>query len=122
MFTYEQLTGRLSHDGELMGTGYSGLAEGKNNPAMERIHDVGPIPRGSYTIGPEFQSEKHGPVVHKLAPNDGTDEYGRDGFLMHGDSNAHPGAASLGCIVIGRPTRLAVSALQQAGDDQLTVV
>jgi len=56
-----------------MGTGYSGLAEGKNNPAMERIHDVGPIPRGSYTIGPEFQSEKHGPVVHKLAPNDGTD-------------------------------------------------
>jgi hypothetical protein len=122
MFTYQQSTGKLLHDGTLAGIGYSGFGAGKNNPSSEAIHNVGPIPRGSYTIGPEFQSETHGPVVHHLTPNPGTNTHGRDGFLMHGDSASHAGRASLGCVIQPRPVRMAVSTLQEQGDDQLTVV
>jgi hypothetical protein len=35
--------------------------------------------------------------------------FGRSGFLVHGDSRAHEGGASEGCIVIDRLTRMAMS-------------
>ncbi len=46
MWTYAQKTGSLLQDGQAVATGYSGFDEGKNNPAMQAIHDVGPIPQG----------------------------------------------------------------------------
>jgi hypothetical protein len=122
MFTYNQSTGRLMHNDLLMGTGYAGKGEGKNNPAMEAVSCVGPIPRGAYTIGPQFDSPTHGPIAAHLSPNSGTDTHGRSGFLMHGDSVQHPGAASEGCIIQQRSVRVAVQAFRATGDDQLAVV
>jgi hypothetical protein len=119
MWTYNQADGTLLHDGEPAGDGYSGFGEGKNNPEMQNVHDVGPIPEGTYEIGPPHDTDTHGPHVMSLTPVNGTDTFGRDGFLIHGDSAAHPGAASHGCIIMSRLVRDAIGG---SGDTQLEVL
>src|SRR5689334_15812598 len=97
-WTYIQRTGELVHDGMVHCTGYSGHGEGKNNPAMQAVRDVGPIPCGRWSIeGPPIDTAVHGPFVLHLEPEPGTDTFGRSGFLIHGDSREHPGEASHGC-------------------------
>ena len=107
MWTYEQTTGRMIDGyGEIVGTGYSGAGEGKNNPAMQNVHNVGPCPAGEYVMKEVIDSPEHGPFAIVLVPKPGTEMYGRSGFLCHGDSLAHPGAASEGCIIQTYPTRV----------------
>lgn len=119
MFTFRQ------HDGAFFGNGinvhgYSGFEEGKNNPDYQEHHDLGPIPRGFWTIeGPPFDTDSHGPVVVRLVPKEGTNTFDRSGFLIHGDSIIHPGMASKGCIILARVTRLAI---WESGDRDLEVV
>lgn len=127
MNCYEQSTGRLFDEaGNLLGTGYSGgncgkNPEGLNCSAYDMVPDIGPLPRGFYTIGAPEDSVTHGPYVLKLTPNEGNDMYGRSGFLVHGDSvvNAGKFAASEGCICIGRAAR---AVLWNSGDRDLRVV
>jgi hypothetical protein len=119
MWTYEQSTGKLYHFNELVGMGYSGHLDGKNNPAAQNEPDTGPLPEGTYTIGPSFDSPTHGPVAMRLTPDPENQMFGRAGFLMHGDSIIHPGMASLGCIIQMRAVREAVSASM---DKSLVVV
>jgi hypothetical protein len=122
MWTYAQGGGELSRDGMHVATGYSGFGEGKNNPALQGVPDVGPIPRGYYLIGaPEHVTTAgpHGPFVLRLVPDVDTRTAGRAGFLMHGDSIEHPGAASHGCIIMPRAVRELVAA---SGDRRLRVV
>jgi hypothetical protein len=119
-WTYAQKTGDLQQDGKQVSTGYSGANEGKNNPAMENVPNVGPIPRGQWTIaGPPTDSKDHGPYVLRLDPVASTETHGRSGFLMHGDSKEHPGSASHGCIVLPRAVREEV---WTSGDRELEVV
>lgn len=119
-WTYAQKTGKLQQDGKHVFTGYSGASEGKNNPAMENAPNVGPIPRGDWTIaGPPVDSKDHGPYVLKLNPAPPTATHGRSGFLMHGDSKEHPGSASHGCVILPRSVREEV---WQSGDRDLEVV
>jgi hypothetical protein len=99
-YIYIQLTGEFLLDGELLATGYSGIGEGKNNPAMEGIVDVGPIPEGTYYIQEIWDSPTLGPMACELFPEPGTITYGRSGFYIHGDSIQHPGLASHGCIIL----------------------
>ncbi len=113
MFTYSQHTGILKREGVTIATGYSGFGDGKNNPALQQVHDIGPIPRGSWLIGaPEHVQDigPHGPFVLRLSPKDGTETYGRDGFLIHGDSIQHAGTASHGCIIVDRHVREEIAA------------
>jgi hypothetical protein len=119
MWTYEQRTGILRHNGEAIATGYSGCDGGKNNPSAQGQKCVGPIPTGAWTIGEVFNSAAKGPVVMRLLPATTTETFGRDGFMIHGDSIAHPGEASEGCIILPRPARLAIA---QSGDHALEVV
>lgn len=108
MFIYKQSTGLLSGNG-LQFTGYSGFKEGKNNPSLQDRPSVGPIPQGRWIIqGPPFDTSTHGPFVMRLLPEEGTNTFGRSGFLIHGDSIIHPGMASLGCIILPRTIREAV--------------
>jgi type VI secretion system (T6SS) effector TldE1-like protein len=101
MWTYAQKTGELLHDGQHVATGYSGFQDGKNNPDMQAVHNMGPIPEGGWTIvGPPFDSTDHGPFVLRLENTPDTDTFGRSGFLMHGDSKEAPGCASHGCIIM----------------------
>jgi Protein of unknown function (DUF2778) len=116
---YSQSTGRLTHDGRDVGGGYSGHGDdGQNNPTMEAVRNVGPIPRGSYRIGPQHSHPSKGPVVMGLAPV-GHTAHGRTGFLIHGDSVRAPGTASEGCIVLRRNIRQMIA---DSGDAVLEVV
>jgi hypothetical protein len=107
MWTYKQSNGFLVNgNGTHRATGYSGHGEGKNNPAMQEVHDVGPIPRGIYDIeGEPFDSPKHGKYCLRLKPRPENEMYGRDGFLCHGDKIGAPGTASEGCIIMGPDVR-----------------
>jgi hypothetical protein len=119
-WTYAQTTGDLQQDGKHISTGYSGANEGKNNPAMENVPNIGPIPRGDWTItGPPVDSKDHGPYVLELNPAPATDTHGRSSFLMHGDSKEHPGSASHGCVILPRAVREEV---WNSGDRDLEVV
>ena len=118
-FNYHQASGVLDHDGLIVGTGYSGAGAGKNNPAMQEVPDVGPLPQGGYLIGDPFDHPELGPHVMRLTPYPANEMYGRSGFLMHGDNPAHPGESSEGCIVMPRDVRDIVS---QSADNHLTVV
>ena len=112
-WTYEQLTGKLRDpEGNVVGIGYSGHGEYKNRPEFEHLVSHGPIPAGRYrVVGPPTMTKQHGPFVLRLDPDTPTRErivaMGRDpdSFLMHGDSIAHAGTASLGCIIQDRGTR-----------------
>src|ERR1035438_5538324 len=39
-------------------------------------------------------------AVQALTPESGTNTFGREGFLIHGDSVQNPGTASHGCIIL----------------------
>lgn len=106
MFVYRQRTGQFLEDGILLATGYSGAGEGKNNPLLEHVRNVGPIPCGEYEIGEAFSSRTKGPVVMRLIPA-GHKARNRSGFLIHGDNKTH--TASRGCIILDRKTREHVS-------------
>lgn len=120
MWTYHQSSGELfKPDGERAGVGYAGFGEGKNNPALQGVHDIGPLPRGKYWIGPAYEHPKLGRVTMDLRPEPGTNTLGRTDFRIHGDSVKTPGAASHGCIVQGHDVRVAVNA---SNDKMLEVV
>lgn len=114
---YEQLTGKLRDASDtVIGIGYSGKGDDKNNPASEGKEGFGPIPCGHYTItggpnGVPYDSPGHGPFVMHLVPDDETRarilSLGRDpgSFLMHGDKIGALGTASEGCIIQSRGVR-----------------
>ena len=121
MWTYAQKRGALRQpNGKVVATGYSGFDNGKNNPAMQAIHDVGPIPQGKWTIaGPPINTTEHGPFVLRLEPASSTNTFSRSGFLMHGDAINAPGTASRGCVIMPRKVREEV---WSSGDTELEVV
>jgi hypothetical protein len=119
-WTYAQKTGELQKDGTPVATGYSGAGVGKNNPEMQKVHNVGPIPEGDWKIvGPPVNTAEHGPFVLKLEPATETQTFGRSGFLVHGDSKQSPGCASHGCVILSRAVREQV---WNSGDRDLEVV
>lgn len=121
---YTQKTGLLEYtdDGQewiTIGTGYSGHGAGLNNPAMQAVHDVGPIPCGGWTIGDAENHPHLGPVAMPLTPKEGTETFGRSGFFDHGDNGKHDHSASCGCIVMNHDIRIQQS---ESGDRDLLVV
>jgi hypothetical protein len=118
-WVYQQSTGDLSFNGAFVERGYSGAPTGKNNPAMQAVPNIGPIPRGNYWLGEPHTSPHTGPYSLNLTPTAGTNTFGRSAFRMHGDSIRHPGAASEGCIIMTTATRHRVWA---SGDRQLKVI
>src|SRR4051812_38187159 len=121
MWIYQQATGKMldADSGETIGVGYSGFRDGKNNARFEMMHSVGPIPCGMYTIQAPRDTNTHGPYVLALVPDEANEMYGREGFLIHGDSIKSPGTASLGCIILSRDVR---ERLWHQGDRRLQVV
>jgi hypothetical protein len=125
MLNYKQETGDLLLNDEHIAFGYSGGGEGKNNPAMQDIHDVGPIPRGRYKVEliadqngvPVDYEEKKAPVFH-LIPDPSNEMFGRAGFLIHGDSISAPGTASEGCVIMAHWVR---DKVRTSGESDLLV-
>lgn len=117
MWLYVQSTGDFFWNSAYVETGYSGAnPDGKNDPAKECERNVGPIPRGWYTIGTETSAPT--PVALPLSADDPTYcKPARSGFMVHGDNST--GTASTGCIILSRRTR---EKIRDSGDDRLRVV
>lgn len=128
MYKFSAKTGQFRIENmnmTLLGTGYAGRDQGKNNPAYESVKGIGPLPAGRYY--PEELFEHHptvGAYAIRLRPDDATRaiiaSYGRnpDSFFLHGDAREHPGLASHGCIV----QQLAVRQKVWAEKDWIEVV
>jgi hypothetical protein len=116
---YHQSTGQLfADDGTtLLGSGHAGNGAGLNNPTMQDVHNVGPLPCGRYSVG-DFTTHVHlGPLSAPLTPLPDpwgafTWLRGRGGFYIHGPE------FSEGCIVMPEPVRAALA----AGSDRTLVV
>lgn len=115
---YSQSTGQVTWNGQAVSVGYSGRGAGRNNPQLEHMRDIGPIPRGQYSIGAAHIHPGKGPLTMTLTPV-GHTARGRTAFLIHGDSRNHPGDASEGCIILPPDIRRRISA---SGDTDLEVV
>ena len=111
--TYSQSAGLVTNnDGAIVAHGWSGNGAGKNNPAMQDVHNVGPLPQGTYAVGYWHDHPRLGPMVAELVQIKG-ETFGRDDFFVHGAASNpdHYGQESQGCIVLPRPDRNAVKAL-----------
>ena len=125
VLTYSQSTGEmLDAAGALLGTGYAGHGPGVNNPALQQVANVGPLPQGIYTINPPVNTSTHGPYVMWLTPDPANRMFGRFGFGIHDDERVHSGLrlASAGCIVIGQVARVAIWKAASANDGKLQVI
>lgn len=117
MWLYVQSSGDLFSGRSYVETGYSGAVPvGKNDPSKECVRNVGPIPRGYYSIGAAILT----PTAVTLplsADNPAYCSPPRSGFLIHGDNST--GTASQGCIILSRATRDRINA---SDDKRLRVV
>jgi len=110
---YDAVTGR-----EVVNTrGYAGTGAGRNNPMLESVRDVGPLPGGEYAIGPAYNSRRTGQMTLPLTPSEDNEMFGRSLFRIHGDDAEHD--ASTGCIVVGPEAR---KSIKDAGGGTLKVV
>lgn len=100
MWIYIQKTGEFTHDWEHVAWGYAGRGEGKNNPVMQSVKGIGPLPVGLYDAEPPVDSPVVGKYAIRLVPHPDNEMYGRSSFYIHGDSYSDPGNASHGCIVL----------------------
>lgn len=114
MWTYKQSTGELlDPTGQHVANGYAGgncgqNPEGVNNPKMQDMKHIGPLPVGKYDLG-EVIAESHlGPYVIPLIAHPENEMYGRSGFYMHGDNAKLNKSASEGCIIMPRIVRVRV--------------
>lgn len=123
MFVFKQSTGQISdYSGAVIGTGYSGSGKGINNPDMQSVPDVGPIPCGLWVMevivngAGEWTDykQKKSPVI-RLTPKQETETFGRSGFLIHGREAgeiigvAETEKSSLGCIIQDHQARVSVA-------------
>lgn len=98
---------------------YSGRGDGLNNPAMQAVHNVGPIPVGQWHIGdPKVPPDHLGPLAMPLTPLPGTDACGRTALFIHGDNEAMNHTASDGCVILPRAVRKIIA----DGDDKELIV
>lgn len=120
-FTFEIHTGRLyDRNLRLVADGlFSGHGNGMNNPAMQAVRGVGPLPVGVYRVGPLMDGGHLGPNVMRLTQTFGV-SYGRSGFYIHGASAIHPSMSSDGCIIAPPGLRERIDA--QCGPDRLLAV
>jgi hypothetical protein len=113
---YARLTGEyfIGHaDGqyELVGRGYAGHLEGLNNPALQHVRNVGPLPAGDYLAHLGKTHQRLGRLAIYLEPLPETEMYGRSGFWCHGnkavdlDGNGVFDDVSLGCPIAELETR-----------------
>lgn len=110
MYTFQQSTGVFfSPDSPLAVRGWAGQGPGKNNPGMQDVHNIGPLPRGFYTIGQAYEHPHLGPCVMNLTPAPSNEMFGRSSFRIHGASKSDPEHSSEGCIILPPGPRHAVA-------------
>jgi hypothetical protein len=120
---YSQTTGHVTDDtGSRLANGWAGHGAGKNNPTMQDVHNIGPLPQGKYNLSGWFNHPRLGPMVARLTQVEG-ETFGRDAFFIHGASKdpAKYGQESEGCIVLPRQERDKISILTPGPGHTITV-
>lgn len=114
---YSQSTGELKYFDNvtlqytLVGKGYSGKnvgsQRGLNNPNMQQVKDLGPIPAGYWVIGKAYSHKELGKLTMDLYPFKETNTFDRDRYLfrIHGDKEFPLFDASTGCIIFNKKIR-----------------
>ena len=97
----------------IIGFGYSGHSANLNDIHKANIQGVGPLPAGTYIITEVYDDPKRGRHTCRLKAAIGNKMFGRDGFLIHGDTEAEAHEASDGCIIAPYWVRLTF----KAGDE-----
>jgi hypothetical protein len=125
MWKWDQSAGELSRDGKFISSGYAGKNKGVNNPALQGVAGIGPLPAGRWSMVEMRNSDHTGPMTIVLHAQDATpnddrhDATGRGAFRIHGDNVKGDRSASKGCIILPRPIRLK---MWNSGDHDLLVV
>jgi hypothetical protein len=125
MFIFESSTGRLFDlNQKFIATGYAGgnkgqNREGINNPKLQNVHNIGPLPEGIYTMGDPVEGSHLGPLAIPLTPDSNNQMFGRSDFYVHGDHIGAPGTASDGCMIFAHDIR---TLLSQSDDKQIQVI
>ena len=131
----QSLTTWTDDDGKVLipaGNSWSGndvvdpKIKGKNNPQQQDVPNVGPLPRGAYTVGvwsgtghPPGYPPNLGPDIASLTQVSG-ETYGRRNFFIQGDAQGPThGQESRGNIVMPRDARMA---LKTIAPNTITVV
>ncbi len=105
-----QSTGQVRDDhGNIIGQSYAGHGPGVNNPSMQNVPMEGPLPRGTYTIGPQQNNRTHNGknliMSMRLTPSPSNQMFGRAGFLIHGPHANDHRDSSNGCPIMTRSMR-----------------
>lgn len=102
--------------------GYSGIGDGLDNPAAQSEENVGPIPTGNWTIGPQADHHETGGRTlwgaMRLTPALGNSTQ-RTQFYIHGDNAKGNHSASDGCVVLPKTAR---DVIARSGVKSLKVV
>lgn len=104
----------LDDNRSLLGHGYSGSGEYRDQPDAEWQIAKGPIPRGVWRIDSAFTHKRLGPCCIPLSPIKlvaGHLKTERSGFFIHGDNGKGDFSASSGCIIAARTIREGIRAL-----------
>lgn len=94
--------------------GHAGRAEGRNNPRMQSVRNIGPLPLGRYRMEVVAHQKFAAPAI-KLTQIEG-ESFGRAGFYIHGGTNSE------GCIILQRDVREFIRRGIDLGFSDLTVV
>ena len=122
-YVYQQSTGQMTHvdangDANNVGNGYAGHGPGVNNPAMQGVKNTGPLPQGTYTIGPQQDNGKLKNSM-RLTPDPTNNMFDRSRFLIHGPhANDHQDSSN-GCPIFNKTIR---DQIGNSGDRVLRVV
>lgn len=120
MFIYSQSQHKLYHNDTILSSdGYSGHDLGMNNPSMQSVAMIGPLPVGLYDIGNSYNHPKLGPITMDLTPDPHNEMFGRSLFRIHPDSIEHPHEASEGCMCQNKDVRTYIS---NSSDKKLIVI
>jgi len=120
MWTFSQSLGHLlDSSGVIVGQGWAGQLAGKNNPTMQDVPKIGPLPQGTYSIGPPHDSPRTGPYTMDLVPDPTNQMFGRSDFRIHGAAKKSPELSSEGCIVMPPAVRKTIWA---SGDHTIQVI
>ena len=105
MWVYEQDTGWLCYGGARIAKGYAGAPGFINAHPAQELHNQGPLPCGTYTMGSPCNHPILGTDAIPLTPHPENRMFGRTGFYIHADWMAHCGQGSTGCICLPAATR-----------------
>ena len=124
MWIFDVIAGNFVGHGTAKSGVYAGNGPGFNNPAMENVANVGPLPRARYTMKRIYDDPETGKNTIELIPDPESiakfPNRNMYSFRIHGINPARPLGSSKGCICVS-PGSFRVYVFN-SGDHELFVV